>query len=210
MERRILDFMVHYLRSHTYQPSIREIGEHFGIRSTKTVSEHLQSLAEKGFLQRDSSRSRAVRILGVDLAPDTVSVPCFTDLPSDGRTLNGAEADLHLTLDRRLAGGEGAVFVRARAGDLALLGVQEGDYVLVEPVAADELGDDAVVVARLEDGSWFHRFTRNGSGARLEALRPGGRQVVVEDPDGLPLVGTVRGFYRRLPEGGPALNLTHH
>jgi repressor LexA len=210
MERRILDFMVHYLRSHTYQPSIREIGEHFGIRSTKTVSEHLQSLAEKGFLQRDSSRSRAVRILGVDLAPDTVSVPCFTDLPSDGRTLNGAEADLHLTLDRRLAGGEGAVFVRARPGDLALLGVQEGDYVLVEPVAAHELGDDAVVVLRLEDDSWFHRFTRNGSGARLEALRPGGRQVVVEDPDGLPLVGTVRGFYRRLPEGGPALNLTHH
>ena len=67
IERKILDFMVHYLRSNTYQPSIREIGERFGIKSTKTVSEHLQALADKGFLERDSSRSRGVRILGVDL-----------------------------------------------------------------------------------------------------------------------------------------------
>jgi SOS-response transcriptional repressor LexA len=40
IERKILDYMVHYLRSNTYQPSIREIGERFGIKSTKTVSEH--------------------------------------------------------------------------------------------------------------------------------------------------------------------------
>mgnify|MGYP000692844495 CR=1 FL=1 len=31
IERKILDFMVHYLRSNTFQPSIREIGERFGI-----------------------------------------------------------------------------------------------------------------------------------------------------------------------------------
>jgi repressor LexA len=36
IERRILDYMVDYLRSNTYQPSIREIGERFGIKSTKT------------------------------------------------------------------------------------------------------------------------------------------------------------------------------
>ena len=64
IERKILDFMVHYLRSNTYQPSIREIGERFGIKSTKTVSEHLQALADKGFLERDPSRSRGVKILG--------------------------------------------------------------------------------------------------------------------------------------------------
>ena len=34
IERKILDFMVHYLRSNTFQPSIREIGERFGIKST--------------------------------------------------------------------------------------------------------------------------------------------------------------------------------
>ena len=79
IEREILDFMVHYLRSNTFQPSIREIGERFGIKSTKTVSEHLQALADKGFVERDPSRSRGVRILGVDLRAQTVSIPCHHD-----------------------------------------------------------------------------------------------------------------------------------
>ena len=45
IERRILNYLVDYLKDNTYQPSIREIGKRFGIKSTKTVSEHLQSLA---------------------------------------------------------------------------------------------------------------------------------------------------------------------
>ncbi len=34
LERRILDYLVEYLRQNTYQPSIREIGKRFGIKST--------------------------------------------------------------------------------------------------------------------------------------------------------------------------------
>src|SRR5688572_22307363 len=100
IERKILDYMVQYLRSNTYQPSIREIGERFGIKSTKTVSEHLQALADKGFLERDPSRSRGVRILGVDLSADAVSVPCYRDMPTDKGGVR-ERADLHLSLDRR-------------------------------------------------------------------------------------------------------------
>jgi len=80
VERDILDFMVLYLRTHTYQPSIREIGEQCGIKSTKTVSEHLESLSEKGFLERDPARCRGVRIVGLDLQPQTVTVACYRDL----------------------------------------------------------------------------------------------------------------------------------
>ena len=76
LERRILDYLVDYLKRNTYQPSIREIGRRFDIKSTKTVSEYLQSLAEKGWIERDPSRSRGVRLLTVDMSPRTVSVPC--------------------------------------------------------------------------------------------------------------------------------------
>ena len=210
IERKVLDFMVQYLRANTYQPSIREIGERFGIKSTKTVSEHLQSLAEKGFLERDPSRSRGVRILGVDLAPETISVPCYSTLPEDGKGFQGGEADLHLSVDRRLAGSQGAVFVRAAADDLPVLGVHEGDFVLVEPAQVDDVADGAVVVARVGSGSWFHRMSRNGVGIRLESLRPGGETTVVEDPSRLHLLGCVTGFYRRMDEGPAVVNLTQH
>jgi repressor LexA len=207
IERKILDFMVQYLRANTYQPSIREIGERFGIKSTKTVSEHLQALANKGFLERDPSRSRGVRILGVDLGGDSVSVPCFAELPEHGA--EGAHPEMHVCIDRALGGEKGSFFVRAGAGDLAVLGVAPGDFVLVAPITLDEIEDGNIVVASIGGDSLFHRFSRNGKGLHLEALKPGGETTVVEDVDTLRLIGRVIGLYRRMDDAA-ALSLTPH
>ena len=205
IERKILDFMVQHLRANTYQPSIREIGERFAIKSTKTVSEHLQALADKGFLERDPSRSRGVKILGVDLGIDAVSVPCFDEVPEDG--IQGRAA-MHVSIDKRLGGEVGCFLVRAGSGDLAVLGVAEGDFVLVAPAALDDVEEGSIVVARVDSGTLFHRFTKNGKGVQLEALRPGGDSLLVEDPSRLRLIGRVSGLYRRIDAA--ALNLTQH
>ena len=133
LERKILDYMVLYLRTNTYQPSIREIGSRFAIKSTKTVSEHLQALADKGFLERDPSRSRGVKILGMDLHADTISVPCYRELPDDRVGIRTDRAEMFLTVDRRMAGSKGSFFVRARGDDLAFMGAYEGDFLLIEP-----------------------------------------------------------------------------
>jgi repressor LexA len=206
IERKILDFMVQYLRSNTYQPSIREIGERFGIKSTKTVSEHLQSLADKGFLERDPSRSRGVKILGVDLGAETVSVPCFAEVP-DGSSKGRPE--MYVSIDRRLGGESESFFVRAHPGDLAVLGVNEGDFVLVTPTALADVENGNIVVARVGSGTLFHRFLKNGKGLHLEALRPGGDTTAVDDADGLRIIGRVTGLYRRMDDTA-ALNLTQH
>jgi len=208
IERKILDFMVQYLRANTYQPSIREIGERFGIKSTKTVSEHLQSLADKGFLERDPSRSRGVKILGVDLSAQTVSVPCYRTLPN-GSGPNSEDAEMHLSIDRRLGGEKGCYMVRASSNDLAVLGVAEGDFVLVSPTTLDEVEDGSIVVASVGAGSMYHRLQRNGSGVHLEALKAGADSTYVEDAGALKLLGRVTGLYRRMDEAA-AVNLTQH
>lgn len=211
IERRILDYMVSYLRENTYQPSIREIGERFGIKSTKTVSEHLQALAEKGFLERDPSRSRGVRILGVDLAPDAVSVPLYDRLPDDRVNPGVAAADASMTLDRRLAGSKGSFLVTASGSDLAVLGAVDGDYVLVEPARLEEVADGDVVAARLGGGAaGFHKLGRNGRGVYLEAVSGSGQPVLVEDPSRLDIMGRVGGIFHRTGSGAAAPNLTAH
>jgi repressor LexA len=206
IERKILDFMIQYLRANTYQPSIREIGERFGIKSTKTVSEHLQALADKGCLERDPSRSRGVKILGVDLSAGTVSVPCFAEIPAGPAS---REAEMYVSVDRQLGSEAGSFIIRASSGDLAVLGVAEGDLVLVTPTTLEDVEDGGVVVARIGTESSFHRFVRNGTGLHLESLRPGGGRTLIEDPSTLQLIGRVTGFYRRMDEAG-AVNLTQH
>ena len=210
IERKILDFMVHYLRSNTYQPSIREIGERFGIKSTKTVSEHLQALADKGFLERDPSRSRGVKILGVDLSAQTVSVPCYHELPQGRGGLRIEQAEMHLALDRRLAGSKGSFFVRAKGQELASLDISEGDYLLVEPAAVGELVEGSIVVARVDGGPSFYRFSKNGKGVFLTSPEGDGSPKAIEDPEKLHLIGRVVALYRRLDGASILVSATAH
>lgn len=152
LERRILDYIVEYLRRNTYQPSIREIGSRFGIKSTKTVSEYLQSLADKGWIERDSSRSRGVRVIGLDMHPSTVTVP---------QRENGTQHEA-FEMDRRIAGGAGTFMVGVCADPSAPEGIREGDLVLVEPVPVSEIEDGDLVVVRSAGGSMVRRAVRRG------------------------------------------------
>jgi repressor LexA len=214
LERQILDYMVRYLRTRTYQPSIREIGEEFGIKSTKTVSEHLKALATKGYLERDPSRSRGVRILDVDLHPDTVSVPCYGGLPDPAapRRTDGIES--HYSMDRRIAGAKGSYFVRVTGPEFAAAGLQDGDLILVEPTSAagemaDPLIEGSLVVLNEKAGAGLYRLTRNGRGVALRPAR-GGEPLLVEDPSRLEVSGRVVALHRRLDGTGVPRSATAH
>src|SRR5687768_7919450 len=95
IERRILDYLVDYLKKNTYQPSIREIGKRFGIKSTKTVSEYLQALADKGHIEREASRSRGVKIVGLNLErPEVISIPFYGKIAAGKPELSKENADV--------------------------------------------------------------------------------------------------------------------
>src|SRR3569623_272584 len=60
-QREILDFITRSITARGYPPTLREIGTHFGIRSTTGVTDHLRALEKKGYLQREDLKSRALR-----------------------------------------------------------------------------------------------------------------------------------------------------
>jgi SOS-response transcriptional repressor LexA len=148
-----------------------------------------------------------VRILGVDLHPDAVSVPLFSDLP-DGR---GTRPEGDLTLDRRLAGAKGGFLVRARGDELRLLGIDDGDLLLVEPAAFDEVPHGSLVALRRATGrAAFQRFARNGRGVYLQALTPDAEPELVDEPGRVQLLGRVAGLFRRFGGSGASVSLTAH
>ena len=172
------------------------------------MSEHLQVLADKGFLERDPSRSRGVKILGIDLNTQTVSVPCFDRVPKTVSGFRIEDAELHLSVDRRMGGVEGSFIVVAAVNDLALVGVEEGDHILISPASMEELETGAIIAADLGEGISYYRFTEREVGARLESLQPGNNESLIE-PTTLDLLGRVIGLYRRM-DNGSKVNLTQH
>ncbi|HEY8508992.1 MAG TPA: helix-turn-helix domain-containing protein [Steroidobacteraceae bacterium] len=153
LERRILDYIVDYLRRNTYQPSIREIARRFGIKSTKTVSEYLQSLADKGWIERDPSRSRGVRVIGLEMVADTVSVPHYDRLSG-----NGEAPVATLELDRQLVGGAGSFLVALGVDSDESEGLRAGDLLVVEPVTAKEMEPGDLAVLRTPRGAAVQRW----------------------------------------------------
>ena len=57
-QQQILDFIAVSIDDLGYPPTLREIGEHFGIRSTNGVNDHLKALEKKGYLRRDDLKSQ--------------------------------------------------------------------------------------------------------------------------------------------------------
>src|SRR5947207_6839060 len=60
-QREILDFISSSISERGFPPTLREIGEHFQIRSTNGVNDHLKALEKKGHLRREDLKSRAMR-----------------------------------------------------------------------------------------------------------------------------------------------------
>src|SRR2546427_13221549 len=60
-QEKILSFIKKSIVDQGYPPTIREIGEHFNIRSTNGVNDHLKALEKKGHLRREDLKSRAMR-----------------------------------------------------------------------------------------------------------------------------------------------------
>ncbi|HKV52180.1 MAG TPA: hypothetical protein VJO52_13390 [Gemmatimonadaceae bacterium] len=163
IERKVYHYLLDFLTQNTYQPSVREIGREFRIKSTKTVSEILQSLARKGFIERDPSRSRGVRLLGYQGAGRTMPVPPYSsaEVPAPPSTRG-----TYLTIDRRFVPNERVFYVRVENVGSAAPGggILDGDYVLVDPVAnagpgdlyAERDGAGGTVTLRQVDGVRSH------------------------------------------------------
>lgn len=183
IERRIYNYLVDYLKRETYQPSIREIGTRFGIRSTKTVTEHLQSLQRKGYLDRTPSRSRALRILGLNLSPETYTIPLYRN---GAYETSDEEVEARFDLDRSFACSADCFMVRA-SRDSQDLGVMSGDLVLVEPCENGGNSDVAVY--------------EDGGSIELRRLAASGSAGSENGASAARFLGIARAVLRTLPKG---------
>jgi repressor LexA len=196
-EKRILEYLIDYLKRHTYQPSIREIGKRFGIKSTKTVSEHLQSLADKGYIERDASRSRGVRILDLNLDMATIAVPFYGKIAAGRPALLREHVDRQFALDSELLGSPDSFFLKADGDSMEGLGVLDGDLVLVEPVETADLENGDIIAARIDGAATVKRYFARDGRVVLEPANSDFAPILVDEHGDFTVLGRVVGLFRR-------------
>jgi repressor LexA len=197
IERRIYNYLVDYLKENTYQPSIREIGKRFGIKSTKTVSEHLQSLADKGHIERDASRSRGVKIVGMNLAPAVVSLPQYGRIAAGVPALLREDVTETFEIDRKLVGSADAFFLKAKGDSMEGMGILDGDLVVVEPTDLEDVQNGEIVAARLDGEATVKRYFAKDGKVVLEPANSNYAPILVHEHEDFSVLGRVTGLFRQ-------------
>jgi repressor LexA len=203
IERRVYHYLLDFLAENTYQPSIREIGRRFRIKSTKTVSDLLQSLANKGYIERDPSRSRGVRLLGYATGTGTQPVPYYGQVAAGPAPLMPEHRNYFLTLERRFLPSDDVFSLKVVGDSMTGRGILDGDFVFVNPSSRAHDGD--IIAARVKDGAVVKTLRHRGSTIVLESSNPGDADIVVGPQDDFAVLGVVCGVFRPFVDRGPTL-----
>jgi repressor LexA len=198
IERRVYHYLIDFLAENTYQPSVREIGRRFKLKSTKTVVDILQSLALKGYVTREAGRSRGLRLTGFSSIGQTLPVPLYARLNAAEPVLADDNRERFIAMDRMFVPSDDAFFLRVADDGMVDRGIQKGDLVLVNPAARAHDGD--AVVARVGGAATVRLLSHRGAQLVLTPAAPDEREVVLGPTDDFAIAGTVAAVLRPLPD----------
>jgi repressor LexA len=209
----VLEFITASITERGYPPTLREIGEKLGIRSTNGVNDHLKALEKKGYLAREDLKSRALRPIGVamgqgargevgaapDLGEDMVEIPLVGRVAAGQPILAVENVEDTVKVDRFLVGEHREVFALRVKGDSMIDdGIHDGDFIFVKKALHAERGD--IVVALIEDEATVKRYFPEGDMIRFQPANQNMQPILVKKKDfrSVNLIGIVVGVYRKI------------
>jgi repressor LexA len=209
----VLRYIESSITERGYPPTLREIGNYMGIRSTNGVNDHLRALERKGYLTREDMKSRALRPTkmpantndtpGRDAARDADD-GSFVEVPILGRVAAGAlteaiqNPDDTVRVDRVLLGGAQEVFgLRINGESMINAGINSGDYVFVKKALEARKGE--IVIAMVGEEATCKYFYPEADKIRLVPANDQMSDIIIDKSDwrSTQILGVVVGLYRK-------------
>jgi repressor LexA len=171
MQERILQVIMRAKLDRGYTPSMREIGDEVGLKSSASVSHQLNQLELAGYISRDANLSRAIEVLiepdgwqGQDSTVrenstpigDAAMVPLVGRIAAGGPITAEQNVEEIFPLPRQLVG-KGDLFLLKVVGESMIdAAICDGDWVVVRQQQTAENGD--IVAAMLEEEATVKTF----------------------------------------------------
>ena len=159
----ILDYVNQFIQENGYAPSVREIGAAVGLRSTASVSYHLQQLQQKGLLQAPNSKG-IKRAIVTSVRPGQIPVIGVVTAGVPILAIENQEGTMAWD------GDPSCFALRVRGESMIGAGILDGDRVIVRPQQTAE--DGQIVVARIGDEATVKRLRRRDGEVWLLPEKP--------------------------------------
>lgn len=207
-------YLIDYIDSREYPPSIREIGDHAGIPSTSVVNYNLNKLEEHKLIFREKEVSRAIRInwpraVELGFAPQhedkhrLFQIPLLGNIVASnpvnvGEVSTWSQASERVGVSSELVSDPRNVFALRVQGD-SMVGsnILDNDIVLME-VASEARNGDMVSAWLIDDDEMtLKRYYREGDNVRLQPSSPDPQyQPIVKPVDQVAIQGKVLAVVR--------------
>ncbi len=195
-QRVIFEFIESQILDRGHSPTIREIGQQFGISSTNGVRTHLTALVKKGYLKKHELISRGLELTR-NLASNIGRVPLVGSVPA-GNPIDSVEnVEGEIALDLSFMP-KGETFSLTVTGESMIgAGIFDGDVVIVKKQEVANTGD--IVVAIVDGEATVKRYFPEDGGVRLQPENDEFEPIMVgQDVQEFRIAGKVVGLLRRM------------
>lgn len=189
---KMLRFIGDFLGTNGYPPSVREIMRHFGFKSPRAVSFHLEKLEAEGFLECHG-KARGLRLKRL-LPEDAIELPIYgvvpAGYPEQQSQLPLGTLSVHPSL---ISAGvaKHAYALRVKGDSMINAKIFDGDIAIVEQRPAKP---NDVVVALIDGENTLKRLVQQGRRTFLKAENPSYPNLIPSEE--LTVQGVVIGIYR--------------
>ena len=191
-QREIYEFIRGKIQGRGYGPTVREIGNQFGIKSPNGVMCHLKALQKKGLIHREANMSRAIQLLQDTPAGNRHAGLKLLGRIAAGQPLEAVEQAEDFGFDEW--GNPDEKFVLQVTGESMIdAHIADGDYVIIQK---QETARDGQIVAVLDDdgGATLKKFFRDKARIRLE---PANKTMKPIYRDNVTVLGILAGVVRK-------------
>ena len=195
-QQEIYEFIRTTLASKGIPPSMREIGEEFGIRSTNGVEGHLAALERHGMIVRDRGKSRSISLHAGERMPATI--PILGRVAAGTPILSPENWEGEITVDLThfsLRSSQNLFALKVRGESMVNAHIMDGDMLIVRAQAAAQNGD--IIIALVDGEATVKRFFAEKSRVRLQPENSAMKPLYLERGD-FKIVGKVVGVVRKI------------
>jgi repressor LexA len=158
-------------------PTLREVANHFGIKSLNAVRQHLRLIEKKGVMHRVPGRARAMELVDDEVAsyPESVRVPLLGNIPAGNPAVAFEEAEEVLALPVRLFRGSQLFALRVRGTSMQGAAILNGDIAVLD--GAREVKEGEIAAVLIEDEATLKRVYHTPEALILKAENQAFRDI---------------------------------
>ena len=194
-QRRVFDYLSHYVDTHQEPPTIAEIGKQFDMSSSASVHQVLSILEREGLIRRIPNVSRGIEIVQQATAEEKYEIPLL-GIVAAGKPIEAVLNYETVNIPRDMLRRARMFALRVRGDSMIDEQIRDDDYIIVQSQQSAENGQTVVALIDGADAT-VKRFYPGRNQVRLEAANPRYKPIVIKPADRVRIQGVVVGVIRK-------------